>query len=149
MICLVIAILTSARRADEMALKREQQLIQQAIVERGARMLRQVESVATTDRATQAVREKYDPQWVDEHLGRWLENFFDHDLVVIVDGSDRVEYARSRAGGDLASMPLPRALVAIRDSCAAGPMHTGRCLAGDRPARCRQAEPLCRAGSSR
>lgn len=114
-ICLVIAILTSARRADEMALKREQQLIQQAIVERGARMLRQVESVATTDRATQAVREKYDPQWVDEHIGRWLENFFDHDLVVIVDGSDRVEYARSRAGGDIASMPLPRALVAIRN----------------------------------
>jgi diguanylate cyclase (GGDEF)-like protein len=114
-ICLVIAILTSARRADEMALKREQQLIQQAIVERGARMLRQVESVATTDRATQAVREKYDPQWVDEHIGRWLENFFDHDLVVIVEGSDRVEYARSRAGGDIASMPLPRALVAIRN----------------------------------
>ena len=114
-ICLVIAILTSARRADEMALKREQQLIQQAIVERGARMLRQVESVATTDRATQAVREKYDPQWVDEHIGRWLENFFDHDLVVIVDGSDRVEYVRSRAGGDIASMPLPRALVAIRN----------------------------------
>jgi diguanylate cyclase (GGDEF)-like protein len=114
-ICLLIAILTSARRADEMALKREQQLIQQAIVERGARMLRQVESVATTDRATQAVREKYDPQWVDEHIGRWLENFFDHDLVVIVDGSDRVEYVRSRAGGDIASMPLPRALVAIRN----------------------------------
>ena len=35
-ICLVIAILTSARRADEMAVKREQQLIQQAIVERVA-----------------------------------------------------------------------------------------------------------------
>jgi diguanylate cyclase len=114
-ICLVIAILTSARRADEMAVKREQQLVQQAIVERGARMLRQVESAATTDRATQALREKFDPQWVDEHLGRWLENFFDHDLVVIVDGSDRVEYARSRAGGDIANMPLPRALGAIRD----------------------------------
>ena len=114
-ICLVIAILTSARRADEMAVKREQQLIQQAIVERGARMLRQVESVATTDRAAQALREKFDPQWVDEHLGHWLENFFDHDLVVIVDSSDRVEYARSRAGGDIASMPLPRALAAIRD----------------------------------
>jgi diguanylate cyclase (GGDEF)-like protein len=112
-ICLVIAILTSARRADEMALKREQQLIQQAIVERGARMLRQVESVATTDRATQRVREEYDPQWVDEHLGQWLENFFDHDLVVIVDGSNRIEYARSRTAGDIAGMPLPPALTAI------------------------------------
>ena len=113
-ICLIIAILTSARRADEMALKREQQLIQQSIVERGARMLRQLESVAATERATREIRDHYDPQWVDEHLGRWLESFFDHDLVVVVDSADRVQYARAREG-DVAITPLPPALAAIRD----------------------------------
>jgi diguanylate cyclase (GGDEF)-like protein len=112
-ICLVIAIISSARRADEMAVKRERELIQQAIVERGARMLRQVESVATTDRATQAIREQYDPQWVDEHLGRWLQNFFDHDLIVIVDGADRTAYARSRVAGETALTRLPPGLEAI------------------------------------
>jgi diguanylate cyclase len=114
-ICLIIAILTSARRADEMALKREQQLIQQSIVERGARMLRQLESVAATERATHAIRDHYDPQWVDEHLGHWLESFFDHDLVVVIDAADRVQYARSRLEGDVVHTPLPPTLVAIRD----------------------------------
>jgi diguanylate cyclase (GGDEF)-like protein len=114
-ICLIIAILTSARRADEMALKREQQLIQQAVVDHGARVLRQLESVATTERATQAIRDHYDPQWVNDHLGTWLETFFDHDLVVLIDGADRVQYARSRAQGQLANTPLSPALVAIRD----------------------------------
>jgi diguanylate cyclase len=114
-ICLVIAIVASARRADEMAVKRERELIQQAIVERGARMLRQVESVATTDRATQAIREQYDPQWVDEHLGGWLQNFFDHDLIMIVDGADRVAYARSRIAGDTAVSNLPPGLDSILD----------------------------------
>jgi diguanylate cyclase len=112
-ICLVIAIVASARRADELAVKREQQLVHQAIVERGARMLRQLESVATTDRAMQAIREQYDPQWVDEHLGRWLQNYFDHDLIVIVDGTDRIAYARSRVAGDTALPRLPPELEAI------------------------------------
>ena len=114
-ICLIIAIVTSARRADEMAIKREQQLVQEALVERGARMLRQLESVAATDRAAQSVRDRYDPHWVDEHLGHWLENFFDHDLVVVVDGSGRVRYVRSRGATDVGSMPLPSALAGILD----------------------------------
>jgi diguanylate cyclase len=112
-ICLVIAIVASARRADELAVKREQQLVHQAIVERGARMLRQLESMATTDRAMQAIREQYDPQWVDEHLGRWLQNYFDHDLIVIVDGTDRIAYARSRVAGDTGLPQLPPELEAI------------------------------------
>jgi diguanylate cyclase len=114
-ICLIIAIVTSARRADEMALKREQQLIQQAVVDHGARVLRQLESVATTERATQAIREHYDPQWVNDHLGRWLESFFDHDLVVLIDGENRVQYARSRTQGEIANMPLSPAMVTIRN----------------------------------
>ena len=51
-VCVVVAVLTSAQRADEVSLNREQQLIQQAIAERGARVLREVESVAATERAT-------------------------------------------------------------------------------------------------
>jgi diguanylate cyclase len=107
---------TSARRADEMAIKREQQLVQEGLAERGARMLRQLESVAATDRAAQLVRDRYDPHWVDEHLGHWLENFFDHDLIVVVDGSDRVRYVRSRGAADVGSIPLPSALATILDS---------------------------------
>jgi diguanylate cyclase (GGDEF)-like protein len=114
-VCLVVAILTSARRTDEVWLKRDQQLIERAIEDRGAAVLREVESVAATDGATQAIRKHYDAQWADGRLGNWLEAFFDHDLVLVVDGFDHVEYARSRAAGDIGTIELPAPLTAILD----------------------------------
>ena len=94
-------LLVSAQRTDEAAQARQQKLVQQAVVARGARILHEVESVAATARATRGIRLAFDPDWVDRRVGRWLETYFDHDLVVVVDGSDRVEYARSRIQGDL------------------------------------------------
>jgi diguanylate cyclase (GGDEF)-like protein len=114
-ICLGVAILASARRADEESLKREQQLIQQALMDRGAQVLRELESVATIGRATEAIRDDYDAQWVEQRVGRWLETFFDHDLVVVVSGSDQVQFARSRISGDIGMTELPPALAAVRD----------------------------------
>jgi diguanylate cyclase (GGDEF)-like protein len=112
-ICLVVVILVSARRADEASLKRDQQLIQHALEGRGARVLRELESVAATAGATQAIRDSYDAPWVERRLGNWLEAFFDHDLILVVDGSDRVEFARSRASGDLGTIELPAPLTTI------------------------------------
>ena len=112
-ICLVVVILVSARRADEASLKRDQQLIQHALEGRGARVLRELESVAATAGATQAIRDSYDAPWVERRLGNWLEAFFDHDLILVVDGSDRVEFARSRASGDLGTIELPAPLTAV------------------------------------
>jgi diguanylate cyclase (GGDEF)-like protein len=114
-ICLVVAILASARRADEESLKREQQLIQHALIDRGAQALRELESVATISRATEAIRDKYDKEWVERRVGRWLETFFDHDLVVVVNGSDQVQFARSRASGDIGMTALPPPLAAVLD----------------------------------
>jgi diguanylate cyclase len=110
---LVVVILVSARRADEESLKREQQLIQHALKGSGARVLREVESVAATAGATQAIRDSYDASWVERRLGNWLEAFFDHDLILVVDGSDRVEFARSRASGDLGTIQLPAPLTTV------------------------------------
>ena len=114
-VCLIIAMWTSARRADEVALNREQQLIGQAIAARGARVLREVESVAAASGATQAIREAYDAQWVERRVGHWLQAFFDHDLVLVVDGSDHVEYAHSRSSGDIGAIDLPAELSAMLD----------------------------------
>jgi diguanylate cyclase (GGDEF)-like protein len=114
-VCLVVAVLTSARRADEASLDRERQLIAQAIADRGARLLREVKSVAATPGAAQAIRLDYDPQWVERHIGKWLEDFFDDDVVVVVDGFDRIEYVRSRAPGDAGATELPKELAASFD----------------------------------
>jgi len=111
-VCLVAAVLTSARRADEASLDRERQLIQQAIADRGTRILREVESVAATPDATQAIRRDDDPQWVERRIGKWLEDFFDHDVVLVVDGSDRLQYTRFRASGDAGATELAKELAA-------------------------------------
>jgi diguanylate cyclase len=99
-VCVVVAVLTSAQRADEVSLNREQQLVQQAIAARGAKVLREVESAAATPRATLMVRNSYNPQWVNRRIGTWLLTYFDNDAVVIVDGQDQIKYTLFRAASD-------------------------------------------------
>ena len=50
-VCIVVAVLTSARRADEVALEHEKRLFSRALVNHGERILRELESVATTEEA--------------------------------------------------------------------------------------------------
>jgi diguanylate cyclase (GGDEF)-like protein len=114
-VCLLVAVVTSARRANEVSLNREQHLVQDAIVARAARVLREVESVAATAGAAQAIRADHDRQCMDRRVGNWLQSFFDHDYVIVVDGYDRVDYARSRISGDVGAIDLPTGLVAILD----------------------------------
>ena len=57
-VCIVVAVLTSAQRADEVSLDREQQLIQRPIAGRGARVLRELESVAATPPPPTAIRDR-------------------------------------------------------------------------------------------
>jgi diguanylate cyclase len=98
-VCIVLAVLTSAQRADEVAFNREQQLIRQTITNNGERVLRQLESAIATDRATESIRNAYDPQWVQRRI-EWLGTFFKHDVVAVVDASDQITYASFLAATD-------------------------------------------------
>jgi diguanylate cyclase len=98
-VCVVVAVLTSAQRANEVSLTREHELIRGAITGHGLRVLRELESAAATGRATELVRDNYDPEWIDRRA-HWLQNFYGHDVVVIVDGLDRIRYKLLRSGGD-------------------------------------------------
>jgi len=97
-VCVIVAVLSSAQRADEVSLAREQKLVREAIAARSLDILRQVESVAETPAATQAIRVSYDPKWVERTVGQWLQAFFGQDVVFVVDGSGRIKYALSRSG---------------------------------------------------
>jgi diguanylate cyclase (GGDEF)-like protein len=105
-VCVVVAVLTSAQRADEVSLNREQQLLQEAITGKGVHVLRQLQSAAATAQANAHLHNTTDLQWADRRVGKWLETFYDHDAVVIVDGNDKVEYAQFRDSADAAAGEL-------------------------------------------
>ena len=92
-VCIVVAVLSSAQRADVVAVDHEKQLFSRALSNYGERVLREVESVASSDGAIQ----QHSPL-VRSRLGqtarrRWLETYFDHDYVFIFDRKDRMAYS--------------------------------------------------------
>jgi diguanylate cyclase len=136
-VCVVVAVLTSAQRADEVSFNREQQLVQQAITDRGARVARELESVAATERATEAIRVDYDPLWVEHRFGGWLQAYFHHDLVVVLDGFDQIKYANARSvdGTDTADLhkELADSLNLLRGRLEIVPDHVIAAVAGHYP----------------
>jgi diguanylate cyclase (GGDEF)-like protein len=92
-VCIVVAVLSSARRADEVAVLHEKQLLAQALDSFGERVLRETDSVASSPRAIRNIRDTFDPAWIDERVGRWLSDYFEHDAVVVFDAEDEPIYS--------------------------------------------------------
>jgi diguanylate cyclase (GGDEF)-like protein len=114
-VCVIVAVLTSAQRADEVSFNREQQLIRQAVADHAHRVLRQLDSVAGTARAARLIRSNYNPEWVERHVGKWLQTFYGHDVVLIVDGSDQVKYTLFRTAADAHAIDAHADLAASLD----------------------------------
>ncbi len=92
-VCIVVAVLSSAERADDLSVRHEQQLFTQALDAQGKRVLRALESIASSPAAISNIRDKFDPDWADNRVGRWLRTFFDHNYVFIFDSNDQPIYA--------------------------------------------------------
>jgi diguanylate cyclase (GGDEF)-like protein len=92
-VCIVVAVLSSAQRADVVAIDHEKQLFSRAITNYGERVLREVESVATSAATIQNIRRSFDPAWAKDRIGNWLETYFDHDYVFIFDRNDEVIFS--------------------------------------------------------
>lgn len=92
-LCIVVAVLTSARRADEVSLEHEKRLLSRAIANHGEQLLRELESVSVHDEAVRRIRAEFDRDWVHNRVGLWLKHYFDHDFVFVADSSDRLVYA--------------------------------------------------------
>jgi diguanylate cyclase len=113
-VCVVIAVLTSARRADEVSAGREQSLLETAIAGKGLRLLRELDSGAATERATKNIRNAYDSQWVTRRA-QWLIDFYHDDVVAVVDGNDRITFTLFRAPADAASVDLGAQIASTLD----------------------------------
>jgi diguanylate cyclase (GGDEF)-like protein len=92
-VCVVVAALTSAQRADTVALDNERQLFTRALTHQGERVLREISAVATSEAAYRRLRVNFDSDWAQIAVGLRLQSFFDHDFVFITDPSDHFLYA--------------------------------------------------------
>jgi diguanylate cyclase (GGDEF)-like protein len=97
-VCIVVAVLSSAQRADEVAIQHEKQLFAQALNNYGERAMREVKSVAMSASAIQNIRVKFDSDWAQQHVGNWLQTYFNHDYIFIFDGSDNPIYSHLGRG---------------------------------------------------
>ena len=94
-ICVVVAVLTAAERADDVELQQEQKLLTQAIADRGRRVMRELENVAASNDIVLQLHYNFDPDWVHHLVGLRLATFFDHEHVFVVDRTDGLTYALS------------------------------------------------------
>ena len=92
-VCIVVAVLSSAKRADEVAIEHETQLFSTALNNYGAGVLREVESVASSEAAVRNIRVRFDSAWVHERVGIWLETFFQHDYIFVFDSENKPIYS--------------------------------------------------------
>ncbi len=92
-VCIVVAVLSSAKRADEVAAAREKNLLAHALESFGGGVLREVESVASSQGTVRNIRLNFDAAWADRNVGLWLRNNFEHDEVFVFDGADRPIYS--------------------------------------------------------
>ena len=93
-VCIVVAVLSSAQRADEVAGEQEERLFASALLANGTRILREVESVAASDGAVQKIRVEQDRGWIQQRLGHWLTGFFEHDYIFVYTPSDTLSFAQ-------------------------------------------------------
>src|SRR5262249_23554897 len=96
-VCVIVAVQWSAYRADDVALHQERQLFAQAITQRRAEILRDMESIVASDNAVNRTWNEFDWTWVHNRVGLRLKNYFEQSHAFVIDSSDRFVYAM--AGG--------------------------------------------------
>ena len=92
-ICVVVSVVSAAQRADDVELMQERKLLTHAIVDRGRRVLRELENVAASNDIVLQLHYNFDPDWVHHLVGLRLATFFDHDHVFVADRADKLTYA--------------------------------------------------------
>jgi diguanylate cyclase len=92
-VCVIVAVQWSAYRADDVALHQERQLFAQAIAQRHAEILRDIESIVASDNAVNRLWKGFDWNWAHNRVGLRLKSYFEQNHVFVVDSSDRFVYA--------------------------------------------------------
>src|SRR5262249_33734092 len=100
-ISVIVAVVTSARHADAIAIAQERGRLARTISHLADRTMHELASVAMSPRAVRAMRDNsFDSDRVDRWIGPRLAAFFEHDVIFVVDGADRVVYTHFGRHGD-------------------------------------------------
>jgi diguanylate cyclase len=89
-VCVVVAVLSAANHADEVALETERQRFTSALAGRSERLLREVESVSIPEAAGLRILLNFDPESARNFVGLRLRSIYKHDFVFIADATDRI-----------------------------------------------------------
>jgi diguanylate cyclase (GGDEF)-like protein len=95
--CIITAAVTTARHADNAAVENEKRLFFNAINERRQQLIREAQTAITSDAAMRNAWQAFDRRWAQSQL-RQLQMLFGHDDMFVIDSSDRIVYALTRAG---------------------------------------------------
>ncbi len=111
-VCIVVAALTSAQRADDVALERERQLLSKAIVNHAEWALLRLKTTAQSSASVSADDINQLPAVVQPRLRSWLGPLIDHDLVLLVDSAGAIVYSQpgqNSSDTDLSMAAISRA----------------------------------------
>jgi diguanylate cyclase (GGDEF)-like protein len=115
-VCIVVAALTSAQRADDVALGRERQLLTRAITNLGEWSLLRIKNVALSNAAVSADDIAQGSARLQQRLTFWLSPLRDHNLVVVIGSNGEVVYSqpgRLRSDNELAQAATPKLQTAV------------------------------------
>jgi diguanylate cyclase (GGDEF)-like protein len=108
-VCIVVAALTSAQRADEVAAFRERELLTRAIINHGEWSLRRLRDLVQSDVSVSAADIDQHPTAVQPSLRTWLSPLLDHRFAAIINSSGEIIYFQT--GGDRSRPELTSAAV--------------------------------------
>ena len=115
-VCIVVAALMSAHRADVVALERERQLLARAITTHGEWSLGRLQAVITSSASVSAGDIEQSPAQVQQRLSVWLGPLSDHNLVLLLNSQNEIAY--SQHGNDAPDLTLHKAVFAQLQSIA-------------------------------
>jgi diguanylate cyclase (GGDEF)-like protein len=139
-VCIVVAALTSAHQANQVAFEREKQLLTRAINNHGEWSLRRLQTITMSDAAVGAEDIDEASAQLSSRLSSWFAALLDHDLVVLTDSSDRIVHSQLGVGQPdtgLLSDAIPRLqslIEYLRRRSAALPERTIAIVGGDHAA---------------
>jgi diguanylate cyclase len=107
-VCIVVAALMSAHRADVVALDRERQLLARAITTHGEWSLGRLRTVIASSASVSAGDIEQSPAQVQQRLGVWLGPLSDHNLVLVLNSGNEIAY--SQQGHDTSDLTLNKAV---------------------------------------